>query len=61
MSYSNVTEVWAEFSNITKIGRPSKKEGKIREYLINWAKEHGLESETDEAGNVIISKKAAEG
>lgn len=61
MSYSNVTEVWAEFSNITKIGRPSKKEGKIREYLINWAKEHGLESETDEAGNVIIRKKAAEG
>ena len=61
MNTQKASEVWAEFDNITKIGRPSKKEGKIREYLINWAKKHGLESETDEAGNVIIRKGAAEG
>lgn len=36
-------EVWTEFEAITRVPRPSKKEEKIRDYLVGWAKEHGLE------------------
>ncbi len=50
--------IWNYFDDVTKIPRPSKKEEKIIKYLINFAKEHKLEAETDKAGNVIIRKPA---
>ena len=31
--------VWKEFHAILAVPRPSKNEGKMVEYLINWAKE----------------------
>ncbi len=34
-------EVWSEFEAITRVPRPSKKEEKIRDYLVGWAEEHG--------------------
>ena len=37
-------EVFAIFDEITKIPRPSKKEEKIRQYLLDFAKAHNLES-----------------
>ncbi len=53
--------VWKYFNEITQIPRPSKKEEKMIEYLLNFAKEHGLEGKRDKVGNVLISKPATEG
>lgn len=55
------TLVWEQFDGITRVPRPSKKEEKIREYLIQWAKSHNLDYQTDAIGNVIMRKKAAPG
>ena len=53
--------VFHYFSEICKVPRPSKKEEKIIAYLQNFAKEQGLESKTDEAGNILIKKPATPG
>ena len=49
------------FEKICQVPRPSKKEGKIIAYLQNFGKEHGLETRTDKAGNVLIRKPATRG
>jgi len=53
--------LWEQFDAITKVPRPSKKEGKIIEFLMDFAARHGLEHERDAAGNVVIRKPAAAG
>lgn len=53
--------VFRYFEAVCSVPRPSKKEGKIRAFLINFAREHGLEYKTDEAGNVLIRKDATPG
>jgi len=52
---------WEIFDAITKVPRPSKKEGKIREWLVNFAKENGLNCKVDETGNVLVSCPATPG
>lgn len=52
--------VWHYFDEITKVPRPSKKEDKMRAFLVNFAKEHNLDYAVDEAGNVVIRKPAVE-
>ncbi len=54
-------KVWKNFVELTKIPRPSKKEGKIIEYMKSWAESKGLEHLVDEVGNVIIKKPATPG
>lgn len=54
-------KVWYYFNEILKIPRPSKKEEKIAQYLMNFAKEQDLEAIQDKAGNVVIKKKAFNG
>jgi dipeptidase D len=54
-------EVWKYFDEITKIPRPSKKEDKIIQYLIDFAVNHHLEYEKDNVGNVLIRKPASKG
>ena len=54
-------EVWREFEAITRVPRPSKREEKIRDYLVGWAKAHGLEHRCDATGNVVIRKPATAG
>ncbi|MCA1758479.1 MAG: aminoacyl-histidine dipeptidase, partial [Bacteroidales bacterium] len=49
------------FEQICQVPRPSKKEEKIRQFLVDFAKENGLQSKTDEAGNVLILKPASNG
>ncbi len=49
------------FDRITKVPRPSKKEGKIRQFLLDFAAEHGIAVKTDEIGNVVMSKPATAG
>lgn len=53
--------IWNYFYDITQIPRPSKKEEKIIEYLLNFAKEQNLEAKKDKAGNVLITKPATAG
>ena len=53
--------VWEQFDAITRVPRPSKKEEKIREYLVAFAREHGIECRTDKIGNVVMRKPATPG
>lgn len=54
-------EVFSIFHEITKVPRPSKHEEQIGAWLMNFAKEHGLEHLMDGAGNVIMRKPATAG
>jgi dipeptidase D len=53
--------MWSFFDEITKIPRPSKKESKIVQYLLDFAQKHRLEVKKDGAMNVLISKPASPG
>ena len=53
--------VWYYFKEILEIPRPSKKEDKIKAFLIDFGKKHKLETLTDEVGNVLIRKPASPG
>ena len=53
--------VFHYFEEVCRVPRPSKKEGKIRSYLLEFAQKHHLEAKTDEAGNVLIKKPASAG
>ena len=54
-------EVFTIFDEITKIPRPSKKEEKIRQFILDFAKAHNLEAKTDAVGNVAINIPATPG
>jgi len=49
------------FEDICQVPRPSKKEEKIRQFLLDFASQNGLESKTDDTGNVLIIKPATPG
>jgi len=53
--------LWNIFEQICEIPHPSKKESKITDFVMNFAKEHGLESKKDDVGNVLIRKPATSG
>lgn len=54
-------EVFRFFEEICGIPHPSYKEEKISNYLVDFAKERGLEYYQDDLKNVIIIKEATEG
>ena len=54
-------EVFSIFHEITQVPRPSKREGKIIEWLKAFAVKHNLEYTVDEAGNIIMRKPATPG
>ncbi len=53
--------VWKHFHSLTQIPRPSGHGERVTEFLLNFGKNLGLESFTDDAGNVIIRKPATPG
>ena len=53
--------VWKNFYLLTEVPRPSKKEEKIRAFMLNWAKERNIEAFEDKIGNVIMRKEATPG
>ncbi len=53
--------VWEQFDAITRVPRPSKKEGKIIEFLVDFAEKHNLEYKKDAIGNVVMRKPATPG
>ncbi len=57
----NPQPLFSYFEDICQVPRPSKKEEKIRKFLLDFAKENNLSSKTDNIGNVLISKPAAPG
>ena len=63
MEIKNLTPelVWNIFDQITKVPRPSKKEGKIRQWFVDFAKEHNIECHVDKTGNILMRKPATPG
>jgi len=53
--------IWNFFDQITQVPRPSKKEEKIVRFLLDFAKQNGLEAKSDVANNVLIRKPATSG
>jgi len=54
-------QVWNYFHELTQIPRPSKKEGKVVEFIKEFGKKHKLETIVDKVGNVVIRKPATKG
>lgn len=53
--------VWEFFDDICQIPRPSKKEEKIKAYLLEFGSKYKLETLEDEIGNILIRKNASKG
>ena len=53
--------LWNHFADLNAIPRPSKKEERIRQFMLDFGKKHGLETHQDAIGNVIIKKPASKG
>ena len=49
------------FKEVNGVPRPSKHEEKMIAFLQDFGRKHGLETEVDETGNVIIRKPATKG
>lgn len=54
-------EMWNHFADLNAVPRPSKKEERIIEFMMQYGKKLGLPTTKDEAGNVIIKKPASKG
>ena len=52
---------WENFYLLTQVPRPSGHLEKIQKFLLDWAKEKGVEAKMDDAGNVIMYKPASPG
>jgi dipeptidase D len=57
----NPPRLWHYFLEICRIPRPSKKEGEIVQYLLDFGRKKGFETLQDEVGNVLIRKPAMPG
>jgi dipeptidase D len=53
--------IWQYFEQITQVPRPSKKEGKILDFLKKFAAKHNLEIRQDAIQNIVICKPATPG
>ena len=57
----NPKSVWNNFYLLTQIPRPSGHLDKVRQFLLSWAGEHGVEAWQDNAGNIVMRKPATPG
>lgn len=53
--------VWRHFATLCTLPRPSKREERVRAHLLAWAAQHGIDSQVDGAGNLILRKPASAG
>jgi dipeptidase D len=60
MNPNHTKAVWAYFDAITQIPRPSKKEQRISQFLIDFAAKHQLAIKSDAVGNLLITKSATD-
>lgn len=53
--------IWKHFNELNAVPRPSKKEGKVIEFIKNFGHSLGLDTSVDATGNVLIKKPATPG
>lgn len=53
--------LWNHFADLNQVPRPSKKEGRVIDFIIAFGKGLNLETFRDEIGNVLIRKPATKG
>lgn len=53
--------VWQNFYLLTQVPRPSGHLEKIQQFLLSWAKEHGIEAFKDAGENIVMRKPATPG
>ena len=53
--------IWKNFYLLTQVPRPSGHLEKIQQFLLDWAKEHGIEAFKDGAENIVMRKPATPG
>lgn len=53
--------MWSHFADLNEIPRPSKKEERVIKFMQDFGAKLGLETYTDEVGNVIIKKPGSKG
>ena len=57
----NPAPIWNYFEEICKIPRLSKNEGRIRQYILDFAKRNNLEAKEDNIGNILITRAPSSG
>jgi dipeptidase D len=55
------SSLWNHFSDLNAVPRPSKKEERVIQFMVDFAKSHNLDHLVDDIGNVIIKKPATAG
>ena len=53
--------IWKNFYLLTQVPRPSGHLQKVQQFLLDWAKEHGIEAWKDNAENIVMRKPATPG
>ena len=53
--------LWNHFSDLNAVPRPSKKEERVIQFMVDFGKNLGLETATDAIQNIIIKKPATKG
>jgi dipeptidase D len=53
--------LWNHFADLNAVPRPSKKEERVIQFMVDFGKKLGLHTYVDEVGNVIITKPAKAG
>lgn len=53
--------VWQKFADLNAVPRPSKKEERVIQFMLDFGRSLLLETKKDEVGNVIIRKPATKG
>ncbi|GAA3932953.1 aminoacyl-histidine dipeptidase [Litoribacillus peritrichatus] len=61
ISHLQPQRLWQYFSDICAIPHPSKHEAELIAYILAEAEKHGVDAETDELGNIRLSKPATKG
>ena len=54
-------EVWNMFADLNAVPRPSKKEERVIQFIVDFGKKLNLKTFVDKVGNVIITKPATKG
>lgn len=55
------TSLWAQFSELTTVPRPSKREEQVRQWVREWADKHQFTLTSDEIGNIVVRVPASAG
>ena len=53
--------VWNHFADLNAVPRPSKKEERVIQFMVDFGNSLGLPTEVDHIGNVFIRKPATSG